>query len=1060
MLCFLNNIQVKTPSDEKLRTLTFFERDKVLPLFFRKSKDHFDFEDIAKALALKNQYTYYKNNDKNETDWLFNFSMKTSVSGCPVTARFKILFGNEFYNFSAPYTRDKDNSVSYIDINDVWHVLSSFDSEIKLGEFANKRLGFSEEKVKEFLSIKLKKDYASLSLKAINKILPYLRQGLIYPHAIFLANMHKVIPKEIWSVKSNQEFIEKEIYNIISNQNTEKQIIEIVNGFIKNCKRELSAWSNEAEPFFKQDIAASIRDYFGSRTYEGFSEESRVLIEARVFELFKKQISKNLGRGEFLKISSIEERVKDFLSIHIGVGDDKLAKLYHPSDIEVYKPPVKGLDGNLYLGSPMISSIRNPMAMRSLHQLRKVINELIRSGVIDQNTRVHIEMARDLKNANERKALQSWQRDREKLRNEYSGKIKNDCGFGDGYIPLQDEILKYQLWEEQNHKCIYTGNEIGLSEFLGQNPKYDVEHTIPRSLSLDNSQENKTLCDNNFNRSVKRNKIPSELPNHGEILQRIDHWRERYENLFDQVEIATRQARTAVDKESKDRAIQKRHRLNFEMNYWRNKYNRFLMKDIPSGFKNSQLVDTGIITRYARMYLSTYFDKVYTVKGSTVADFRIIWGVQEEYVKKERVNHIHHCVDAITMACMTKENYERLAQFYHDWEEAEYAGYDKKPKFEKPWPSFAEDVREIEHEVLISHHTPNNFHKPSKKKLKIRGKIRLNKNSEPIYLKGDAVRGSLHKETNYGAIRHIVPDKEGNQEEKIVYVSRKPLDSLTQADINNIVDENIRMIITEGKAKEEYLKKELEKWIRMEKDEEDPIRKSHFNEKVQQVKLEIESLYRIGNKDGGFTPIKKVRCVASTVTNPLEVKQHRDLSKHEYKRHSHFANDSNYVMGIYEGADEKGKIKKDFILVNNLDAAKYYTGKIEENPVPEIHPKSGIPLKSVLKIGTMVILWEENPEEVWRLHKLNIIRRTYKIIGLSNQRILRNSGKIDEYATIVLKYINEARPGIDLKTLDGAFKNDEPYMAQRKLNHNQFNALVEGIDFKISPIGELKRIER
>ena len=70
----------------------------------------------------------------------------------------------------------------------------------------------------------------------------------------------------------------------------------------------------------------------------------------------------------------------------------------------------------IYLGSPMVSAVRNPMAMRALHQLRKVINELIKNEVVDQNTKINIEMARDLMNSNERKAYQNWQRDRENLR--------------------------------------------------------------------------------------------------------------------------------------------------------------------------------------------------------------------------------------------------------------------------------------------------------------------------------------------------------------------------------------------------------------------------------------------------------------------------------------------------------------------------------------------------------------------------------------------------------------------------------------------------------------------
>ena len=59
MLSFINNIKIQTPRDLDLRALNGEERAKILPLFYRKSKTIFDFEDIAKALAGKNNYANY-----------------------------------------------------------------------------------------------------------------------------------------------------------------------------------------------------------------------------------------------------------------------------------------------------------------------------------------------------------------------------------------------------------------------------------------------------------------------------------------------------------------------------------------------------------------------------------------------------------------------------------------------------------------------------------------------------------------------------------------------------------------------------------------------------------------------------------------------------------------------------------------------------------------------------------------------------------------------------------------------------------------------------------------
>lgn len=76
--------------------------------------------------------------------------------------------------------------------------------------------------------------------------------------------------------------------------------------------------------------------------------------------------------------------------------------------------------------------------------------------------------------------------------------------------------MKYRLWEEQQHVCPYTGRQIRISDFIGANPGFDIEHTLPRAKGGDDSQMNKTLCENRFNRETKRAKLPAELSNHAE----------------------------------------------------------------------------------------------------------------------------------------------------------------------------------------------------------------------------------------------------------------------------------------------------------------------------------------------------------------------------------------------------------------------------------------------------------------------------------------------------------------------------------------------------------------
>ena len=86
-----------------------------------------------------------------------------------------------------------------------------------------------------------------------------------------------------------------------------------------------------------------------------------------------------------------------------------------------------------------------------------------------------------------------------------------------------------------------------------------------------------------------------------------------------------------------------------ELEYWKNKVDRFFMKEVTSGFKNSQKVDTQLISKYAFHYLKTLFEKVDVQKGSITAEFRKIYKLQIPNEKKDRSLHSHHAKDAAVL---------------------------------------------------------------------------------------------------------------------------------------------------------------------------------------------------------------------------------------------------------------------------------------------------------------------------------------------------------------------------------------------------------------------------
>ena len=932
MLSFINNIKIQTPNDSALRPLSAEEREIIMPLFFRKSKKQFDFEDIAKKLAPKKHYGFYKKSSDAEMPYLFNFPMDTSVSGCPVTAALKDIFGENWIDaLFETYTLAEGKSRLDV-VNDIWHALFFYTDETKLAEFGKNRLQLNDEEAKKFSEISLPSDYASLSLKAICKILPYLRRGLIYSHAVFLGNLCEMMPQYEWNIE------------------------EMRNAAIDNVIHEMNQIDSK---------------------------------DARTFEVC----------------------IKEYLKEQYHVSDEKLKKLYHPSMMEMYPRVQRTNNHGVYqLGSPRIDSVRNPMAMRSMFRLRKLVNRLLEEGKIDQDTEIHIEFARELNDANKRNAIAAYTKENQNKNDEARKKIINlfKAETGNDIEPTDVDVLKYVLWEEQGHICLYTGKQIRISDFVGANPKFDIEHTIPRSVGGDSTRMNLTLCDSRFNREIKKTKLPTELSEHDDIMARVNDWREKYESLDGQIRRQKKLSKGATTKDQKDALIRKRHLLELQRDYWRGKYLRFTMESVPDGFSRRQGTDISVISKYARLYLKSLFKHVYTVKGIATSDFRKIWGIQKAYSKKERVNHVHHCIDAIVIACIGLDEYNKLGAYYHDEENHEWYGM-SKAYFKKPWSTFVEDVEKVQDEILVYHYTPDNMPKQGRRRILIDGK--------KVLSKGDAARGSLHNDTYYGAI-----ESDG----VVKYVKRINLASMKENDVKNIVDDTVRGII-EAAINEKGFKEAMSSTIWM-------------NEEKQ-------------------IPIKKVRCYTPSVTKPLNIRQQRDVSSKEYKQQYHVTNDSNYLLALYIGKDKKGKEKREFEIINMLQTAQYFKTSndkvaVGKNIVP-LKSEHDYPFAYSLKIGTMVLLYEKSPNEIWDASLMDNNKRLYKVVGLSAMRM---KGRNVDYATIKLKHHEEARLSTELKAKNGAFKQGEELRPSIIMLHTQLNALVQGYDFEINELGKIKRL--
>lgn len=933
MLSFINNIKIQTPNDGALRSLSAEERELIMPLFFRKSiikKKQFVFEDIAKKLARREQYGFYKKSTDVEMPYLFNFPMDTSVSGCPVTAALIDIFGENWIDaLCETYTLAEGKSRLDI-VNDIWHVLFFYTDEAKLAEFGKNRLQLNDEDAKKFSKITLQNGYGRLCLKVICKILPYLRRGLVKDHAILLGNLCEVMPQYEWDIK------------------------EMRIAAIDNIIREINKTDTKDES----------------------TSEKRI---------------------------KLEKRIKEYLKNQYHVSEEKLKKLYHPSKMDKYPRVLRTNDHGVYqLGSPRIDSVRNPMAMRSIFRLRKLVNRLLEEGKIDLDTEVHIEFARELNDANKRRAIAKFAKDNQKKNDEARKKIIDI--MGEDYDVKDDDIKKYILWEEQGHICLYTGRQIAISDFIGNSQNFDIEHTIPRSVDGDSTRMNLTLCDSRFNREIKKTKLPAELPNHDEIMARINDWREKYESLDGQIRKLRGKSKGATTKKLKDDIIYNRHLLELQRNYWRGKYLRFTMEIVPEGFSRRQGTDIGVISKYARLYLKSLFKHVYTVNGIATSDFRKIWGVQDVYGKKERVNHVHHCIDAIVVACISRDEYDKLSAYYHNEENHKWYGM-SKAYFKKPWPTFVEDLKNVQDEILVYHYTPDNMPKQGRRKILLDVEVDGIKKKKKVLCKGDAARGLLHSDTYYGAIEN---------DGVVRYVKRINLASMKVTDVKNIVDDAVRGIV-EAAIREKGFKEAMAGTIWM-------------NEEKQ-------------------IPIKKVRCYTS-IKNPIsfDKKKQRDLSDKEYKRNYYVTTKGNYIVALYVGSTKTGKRKTFYEFVNMMEAAGYYKTSNDKSVVGHnIVPleKDDCQLAFILKKGTMVIFYKETKEEVWDYSQKETVRNLYYVSGIESD------------GRVTFKYHQEARRDEELPRNASDTSDIKPKI---RVGLASAKILVQGYDFEINELGEIKRL--
>lgn len=1102
---FINNLNIEPP---KGVSKVAYLQQNIYPLFYRATD--FEVKNILEQLKRDGAEMYAR------------FDAKTKVSSAKLLNAFQDILGDgwqEKYDWNSIYNREaqtqKKKTKSYT-TEDIWHILNTFDSKECLKDFALQKLNLSEEKAEKFSKIKLNQGYATLSLSAIKKMLPFLRKGFLYSDAVYLANLHKVLGLSSLSDDLIETII-SEIEIIIHQNRIEKTLNAVVNSLIQDELNEEHRYYIEDDRLLDKTeydkIYTKLINVFGDETWEAVDSETREKYLNFVAEKFRDFLKKPIHSKTnlFIKQPRLHEQIFDFIQKKYKVSDDNKKFLWHPSEQENYKPAseyyhfkLKGKDvyveqqnkesfvqkhkdadfeGKIIklLGNPepISKGLKNPMALKSLYKLKQLINYLLKEGKIDEDTRIIIEISRELNDTNKRKAIKKWQEEREKENETFKKKIdeiNEECKTN---FNREDKklIQRIRLWLEQGRICMYTGKIIDQCEVFN-GLKYDIEHTIPASISFDSELKNLTLASKWYNNDYKKKKFPAQLinlnydeektingiecnaiiknieaifgkrkveykTNKKGVTEKIVSWEKivRLEKLYKEWK---NKASHASTKEIKDSCVQNYHKIKMDLDYLKAKLHTFTLTEYKASWKNSQLRDTQIITKYALPYLKTLFRRVSVEKPSVVNDFKEIYQVKFVSDKKNRTIHSHHAIDAAILTLIPSHyDRDRILEKYNEHKDNKTGKiYHENPKnWENFKPSY---LLNIENEILINNIVENKTILQTYKTVRKKGKVVWLNKEDGIkkIAQGDTIRGQLHGESFYGAIKQPIRDENGKilfdenhkmiLEDKIYIVKRRDLLYKTDPNASGFksLDEIEKVIVD----------KDLFKMIKKQ------VEASDFKTAL------TEGVYMLdenGNKVG--QKIRRIRCFENNLKyeNIIKVHQHTYASDKAYKQHTLATNGENTYCLFYK--NEFGKAMEILSIVDLADLKIKSMNQIWEEPeflkteIGRGRNKKEIPLYAILKSGDKVIFYKENIHELKDLDITDVSKRMFKVYQFESDGRMKFKHHLVSGTETELKKIYKEDSSVNL---------DEKQVFLR-IRQSQWNFAIEGIDFEMTIDGKI-----
>lgn len=636
----------------------------------------------------------------------------------------------------------------------LWHILYSVEDKLEIGKamsnYAAKNHlvdSFAEtfSKLKPF-----KKEYGSYSEKAIRKLLPLMRMGNYWKEEAIDAKTQERIVKII-----NGEYDEN-----IKNRVREKAIRLTETGHFKGLPVWLACYivydrHSEAKEIEKWEKPEDIDRYLSS-----FKQHSlrNPIVEQVITETLR--VVRDIWKQE----GQIDE-------IHVELGRE----MKNPADKRRQMTERIQQNENTNL------------------RIKAMLMEFMNPDMGIENVRPFSPSQQDILRIYEEGALDNLKKEDEEY--EFVNKISKVAQ------PSKSDIIRYKCWLEQKYRSPYTGNMIPLSKLF--TPAYEIEHIIPQSRYFDDSFSNKVICEAEVNK-LKDRQLGYEFikNNAGQIVQLSQG-----ENV------------KILSVESYEKLVKDHYANN------RAKMKKLLMDDIPEGFIERQLNDSRYISKVIKGLLSNIVREkaksgeyeqeavsknLISCSGSVTDYLKKDWGMNDVWNRiilprfqrlnlltgkncfttlnregheipnmplelqrgfnKKRIDHRHHAMDAIVIACATRDHVNllnneaslpkhqemkhALSRKLRRCEETVINGKKRNiyKEFLSPWPSFTTDAWHTLQNIIVSfkqnlrviNKTTNSYlHYEGNGKKKPRKQV----NGESW-----AVRKSMHKDTVFGEI--------------------------------------------------------------------------------------------------------------------------------------------------------------------------------------------------------------------------------------------------------------------------------------------------------------------